>query len=134
MVRVTRPGGVVAACVWDFSGGRAPQTLFFTALASVVTGIDDESQRVGARRGDLVALLTGAGCTAVAESELTVAVEYATFDEWWTPYTLGVSPAGRQLAALSEQDRVAVRARCRELLPSAPFTIKATAWSARGEV
>ena len=63
--------------------------------ASVVTGIDDESHRVGARAGDLGALLRGAGCTAVEESELTVAVDYATFDEWWTPYTLGVSPAGQ---------------------------------------
>ena len=134
MVRVTRPGGVVAACVWDFAQGRAPQSLFFTALASVVTGIDDESQRIGAREGDLVALLATAGCTAVTESELTVAVDYAAFDEWWTPYTLGVSPAGMQLAALSEQDRAAVRARCTELLPTAPFTITATAWSARGEV
>src|SRR6478609_1938776 len=62
MVRVTRAGGVVAACVWDFAGGRAPQTLFFTALGAVVAGIDDETNRVGARSGDLGALLTEAGC------------------------------------------------------------------------
>ncbi|MBN9450283.1 MAG: class I SAM-dependent methyltransferase [Bosea sp.] len=35
MVRVTRPGGVVAACVWDFAGGRAPQTAFFRSLSTV---------------------------------------------------------------------------------------------------
>src|SRR6187431_855961 len=90
MVRVTRPGGVVAACVWDFAGGRAPQSPFFAALRSVVTGVDDESNRVGARRGDLGGLLRDAGCTAVDETELTVDVEYATFDDWWTPYTYGV--------------------------------------------
>ena len=133
MVRVTRPGGVVATCVWDFAGRRAPQSLFFSALGSVVTGIDDESQRAGAHEGDLAELLTAAGCRAVESSELVVSVDYATFDEWWTPYTLGVSPAGRQLAALSEREREAVRARCEELLPNTPFTITATAWSARGE-
>ena len=53
MVRVTRPGGVVAACVWDFAGGRAPQSLFFAALGSVVSGIDDETHRIGASAGDL---------------------------------------------------------------------------------
>ena len=95
---------------------------------------DDESHRVGARARDLEALLLGAGCAAVEESELTVTAAYATFDDWWTPYTFGVSPAGRQLEALPELERDEVRARCAELLPSAPFTITATAWSARGEV
>lgn len=132
MVRVTRPGGVVAACVWDFAGRRAPQTLFFAALASIVTGIDDESGRVGAREGDLIDLLTAAGCSDVEGSELTVTVQYPTFDAWWAPYTLGVSPAGKQLAALSGPQRDAVRGRCEELLPNAPFAISATAWSARG--
>lgn len=134
MVRVTRSGGVVAACVWDFAGGRAPQSLFFAALGSVVTGIDDESERIGARSGELGDLLRAAGCTDVEESELVVSVDYASFDDWWTPYTLGVSPAGQQLEALPELEREEVRARCAELLPSGPFTIAATAWCARGVV
>lgn len=132
MVRVTRPGGVVAACVWDFAGGRAPQSTFFTALASVIPTLDDESDRVGASAGELAALLTAAGCTEVEESALPVSVDYTGFEEWWEPYTLGVSPAGRQLAALPEAERERVRRRCLELLPAAPFTIAATAWSARG--
>src|SRR6478752_4106568 len=43
MVRVTRPGGVVAACVWDFAGDRAPQSIFYSALGHVVSGVEDES-------------------------------------------------------------------------------------------
>jgi hypothetical protein len=46
--------------------------------------------------------------------------------------TLGVAPAGRQLAALSPEDRERVRARCAELLPTGPFAVTATAWAARG--
>ncbi|GAA1961611.1 class I SAM-dependent methyltransferase [Microbacterium deminutum] len=133
MVRVTRPGGVVAACVWDFAGGRAPLSLFYAALGSVVAGINDESHLVGARSGDLSTLLHGAGCTAVEDSELTVEVAYTTFEDWWAPYTVGVSLAGQQLAALPDLERDDVRERCRELLPAAPFTITAVAWSARGE-
>lgn len=132
MVRVARPGAVVAVCVWDFAGGRAPQSTFFRALRSVVPDADDETDRVGARAGDLGALLEDAGCSGVAEAELSVDVDHATFEGWWEPYTLGVSPAGKQLAALSETDREQVRARCLELLPPAPFTVSATAWSARG--
>jgi SAM-dependent methyltransferase len=132
MVRVTRSGGVVAACVWDFSGGRAPQSLFFEALGMVVDGVDDESDRVGARRGDLATLLTDAGCVDVVETELSVTVRYAGFDEWWDPYTLRVSPAGVQLARLSDEQRAEVRAGCAERLPAGPFEITAMAWSARG--
>ncbi|MGN6426791.1 MAG: class I SAM-dependent methyltransferase [Leifsonia sp.] len=134
LARVAVPGGTVAACVWDFAGGRAPQSLFFGALADVVEGVDDETDRVGARGGDLAALLEEAGCADVRETELTVRIRYAGFDDWWEPYTLGVSPAGRQLAALSGDDRERVRALCRERLPAGPFEVSATAWSASGLV
>ena len=134
MVRVTRPGGVVAACVWDFAGERAPQSRFYAALGTIVSGVDDESRLVGAHAGELAALLRSAGCVEVEESELTVTVPYSSFEDWWVPYTFGVSPAGRQLAALPDLERDEVRERCRRLLPEAPFEITATAWSARGEV
>src|SRR6185437_10397716 len=35
MARVTRPGGVVAACVWDRGGGRSPLSLFWQAVADL---------------------------------------------------------------------------------------------------
>ena len=88
----------------------------------------------GVATGDLAALLRGADCTGVEESELSVAVDYAGFDEWWEPYTLGVSPAGRQLQALPEDQRALVRERCVEAMPAGPFTVTATAWAARGVV
>jgi SAM-dependent methyltransferase len=134
MVRVTGPGGVVAVCVWDFSGGRAPQSVFLEAFGDVVSGIDDGATAVGARPGDLGALLERAGCHDVTETEITVALEHRRFEDWWVPHTYGVSPAGERLAALDDATRERVRARCFELLPPAPFTITATAWSARGLV
>lgn len=134
MVRVTRAGGTLAACVWDFAGGRAPQSLFWSALGSVVPGVEDETRRTGAREGDIARLLQGAGAADIAETELSVAVEFASFEDWWSPYTLGVAPAGQQLAKLSDTDRARVRGIAADLLPAGPFTITATAWAARGTV
>lgn len=134
MVRVTRPGGVIALCVWDFAGGRAPQSLFFQALRALVPEADDESGRPGAADGDLAMLLSRVGCVQITSGEVTVEVSHETFEDWWSPYTLGVAPPGRQLAALGDAERAEVRRLCRERLPAAGFTLTATAWTARGVV
>ena len=39
MVRVTRPGGVVAACVWDHPGLRGPLTPFWSTVAEASTRV-----------------------------------------------------------------------------------------------
>ena len=130
--RVTRTGGVVAVNVWDFEGGRSPHSTLFAALVSVVPDADDEAGRVGARRGDLAALLQQAGCRDIEQAELEVTVTSPTFEDWWEPYTLGVGPAGAQLAALDAATRESVRRRCRELFESGPITTTATAWAAKG--
>jgi trans-aconitate methyltransferase len=130
--RVTRPGGVVALNVWDFEGARSPLSAFLRALKGLEPATDDESDRTGARRGQLGVLLRDAGCRDVDESELSVTVTSPTFQDWWEPYTLGVGPAGSQLAALSPDRRLEVRERCRAALGDGPIHTSATAWVARG--
>ncbi|MEO8830372.1 class I SAM-dependent methyltransferase [Lapillicoccus sp.] len=132
MRRVTRPGGVVAACVWDFAGGRAPLSKFWRAVASLDPGVTGEQVRTGSKTGDLVALFRAAGLTDVRESELTVTCRFASFEEWWHPYTLGVGPAGDQVRSLDNEGRVALREACRELIPEPPFVVQAVAWAAVG--
>jgi hypothetical protein len=58
--------------------------------------------------------------------------QFATFDDWWEPYTYGVGPAGARVASMDETERAALRDRCAQLLPDAPFETSGTAWSARG--
>ena len=130
--RVTREGGIVAVNVWDFEGGRAPQSVFFRALLSVMPDADDEVARPGARKGELAALLREAGCRDIEEAELEVTVASPTFDEWWQPYTLGVGPAGAQYARLDEARQRAVEERCRALLGDGPISSTGTAWAAKG--
>ena len=79
-------------------------------------------------------LLSAAGLSDVDENALEVRVEHHSFEGWWEPFTRGVGPAGAFVAALSEERRGRLRARCRELLPPAPFTVTAVAWAARGLV
>jgi SAM-dependent methyltransferase len=130
MARVTRPGGVVAASVWDLAGERAPLSTFWRAVRDLDSAAVDESGLAGARAGHLGELFRAAGLPGVQESELTVAVPCPTFDDWWQPYTLGVGPAGDHVARLDDAARERLRSRCAELLPEPPFDVTATAWLA----
>ncbi|MGH8957566.1 MAG: class I SAM-dependent methyltransferase [Acidimicrobiia bacterium] len=132
MGRVTRTGGVVAACVWDHAGEKGPLHTFWKAARQLEANINDESELAGAREGHLGELFRGAGLAAVEEGALSVAVEHPTFEDWWDPFTLGVGPAGAHVAALNGEKRTELRERCRQMLGPAPFTIPATAWAARG--
>jgi SAM-dependent methyltransferase len=132
MARAARPDGVVAACVWDLAGGRAPLSVFWRASHELNRGTQDESGLPGARARHLAELFEAAGLRDVEETELSTSVDFATFDEWWEPYTLGVGPAGAHARTLDEEALSALRERCRDLLPEPPFTMTSVAWAARG--
>ena len=134
MARVTRGGGVVAASVWDLAGGRAPLSVYWEAASSVDAGAIDESGLAGTREGHLAGLFAAAGLRELEETTQTVRSEFATFDEWWEPYTLGVGPAGAHAAGLDAGLRERVREACRVRRPEPPFTVTATAWAVRSVV
>jgi SAM-dependent methyltransferase len=134
MARVTREHGVVAACVWDLAGGRAPISLFWKAARELDPEVDDESRLAGAREGQLAELFDAAGLQEIEETTLSIDVEHPSFEDWWEPFTLGVGPAGAYAAGLDPEPRAVLRERCRELLPDAPFEITAAAWAVRGRV
>jgi SAM-dependent methyltransferase len=134
MARVTRPDGVVVACVWDHAeGGQGALSLFWSAAREVDPDArGGESVLAGTHEGELGNLFRAAGLTDVEDGELWVGVEHPTFEDWWDPFTLGVGPLGQYVARLSPERREEVRERCRERLPSPPFVVRARAWAARG--
>lgn len=132
MARVTREGGVVSACVWDFAGERAPISAYWRAVGELHGQGEDESGLAGAREGHLSELFEAAGLGGIQEAPISISVVHESFEEWWEPFTLGVGPAGAHARALGDADRSAVRERCEQLLPEAPFELTAVAWAARG--
>ena len=48
---MTRPGGVVAVCVWDHAGGRGPLSIFWSAVAEVDPDARDEGSLMGSSEG-----------------------------------------------------------------------------------
>jgi SAM-dependent methyltransferase len=133
MRRVTRNGGLVAACVWDHGGGQGPLSPFWRAVAQLDPDAPDESDLAGAREGQLAALFGEAGLVDVEDDALWVHADHATFEEWWEPYTLGVGPAGVYVSGLGAGARAELRDRCRALVGDGPVTLTMRAWAARGK-
>jgi SAM-dependent methyltransferase len=133
MARVTCPGGLVAASVWDHGGGHGPLSPYWELVQELDPSVSGESELAGATEGHLTQLLETAGIRDVEEVPLTVYVTHETFDEWWEPYTLGVGPAGAYVVGLDDERREELRLLAAERF-RAPFTIEARAWSARGRV
>src|SRR5258708_15218465 len=67
MVRVTRPGGVVGAAVWDFTGGLVYQRLFWDTAAA----LDPAAERARAKHYGNLLTQSGALARAFAEARLT---------------------------------------------------------------
>lgn len=134
MARVARPGGVIAACVWDHASDRGPLGVYWHAARSLDPDVRDESILPGVREGDLLELFGAAGLRDVRQTTIETSVVHPTFEEWWEPFTAGVGPAGAYVATLDGAGRETLRARCRAALPEEPFTITARAWAAVGRV
>ena len=138
MARVTRPGGVVAAAVWDYGGGMGMLRTFWDAAPASTPG-----RR--ARRGDTMPLGRPGGLAATCGSAtgldrrrrggLTMAMAFIVFDDYWEPFLLGAGPGRRPRRPAC---RMPVARPCATELagpPGAgPFELTATAWWVRGTV
>jgi SAM-dependent methyltransferase len=135
MRRVTRPGGTVAACMWDLPGGGMTMlATFWRAVRTVVPDAAGEQSRPGVAEGDLGERFRRAGLEDVVDGALRASADYTDFDDFWEPFTWAVGPAGQYLMSMPEEQRAQVREGCRAALPSGPFTLSARAWFARGTV
>jgi SAM-dependent methyltransferase len=127
MGRVTRPGGIVAACVWDLR--RGPMASFWRAVRELDPEAPDGSDRPGARSGQLAELFAQAGLDGAHSTELTVQIRHPDFEHWWERFTLGVGPPGAYVESLAPDQRDALRELCRSQYPDGPVDISAAAWA-----
>jgi SAM-dependent methyltransferase len=138
MRRAVRPGGTVAAYVWDYAEGMALIRLFWDAAAALDPAAADldEGRRFPLCRPDpLAALFTAAGLHGVEVRAIEIATDFRDFDDYWSPFLLGQGPAPTYAASLDEARRAALRDRLRARLPVAAdgtIHLTARAWAVRG--
>jgi SAM-dependent methyltransferase len=111
--RVTRPGGTVAAAVWDARGGFVANRIFFDTAAM----LDPEASKRRARNytrpmtrpGELASAWRGAGFMNVQEAMLTIRMEFASFDDYWAPYVGKDGPGADYMNTLDAGAQVKLR-------------------------
>ena len=140
MVRVTRPGGVVAAAVWDYGDGMEMLRVFWdeaVALDPAIAARDERNMPL-CKPGELAALWQDQELVRVEEQPIAIELEFASFDDYWRPFLGGQGPAGAYAAALDEPRRAALEARLRNRVlggrSDGPFTLQARAWAVKGAV
>jgi ubiquinone/menaquinone biosynthesis C-methylase UbiE len=144
MRRVTRPGGRVATCQWDFADGLPMFTGFWEAVLETV---DDDAHRALAARvtevdypdaGALRRLWEDSGLVDVEVEPLEVTMEFAGFEDYWGPFTSGVTATSSVAGNLdAEMRRILEENLRRKLLGDGrdrPFSLPARAWAVRGSV
>jgi SAM-dependent methyltransferase len=140
MKRVTRTGGSVAAAVWDYGDGME----MLRHLWDEAAAMDDaavtkhEGNMPLCREGELAALWAESGLKSVADTGLTIQMDFSSFDDYWAPFRTGVGPSGSYVRDLDAATQAALKDRLRKKLTGgrdeAPFSLKARAWAVCGMV
>lgn len=130
MARVARPGGVVAAYVWDYAEGMQLMRRFWDAVAD--TGRDEAARFPICRPEALEAAWRAAGLEDVSSGQITIPTVFADFDEYWRPFLGGAGAAPGYLLSLPEDEQDELRDRVRRSLGDGEIRLTARAWTVRG--
>ena len=142
MKRVTKPGGVVAAAVWDFKGGLT----FLRVLADTAAVLDQGGDAFRAKQfsapftgpGELMETWAGIGLKEVGQTSLTIRMEFDSFEDYWTPWLGGQGTVGAYVMSLDAEKRKALESHLRRAYlaggEDGRRSFAATAWAVRGIV
>lgn len=139
MKRVAKPGGLVSFYVWDYPGGGMG---FMRAFWNAATALDPKALELAeARRfpfcnpDGLAALAAEAGWASPAVDKIEIETRFASFEDFWQPFTLGAGPAPGYCASLPEDQRDALKQRLLDDVGGAgPVSFPARAWAVKTRV
>ena len=139
LCRVTRPGGRVAAAVWDYAGEMTLLRCFWDAAVALdpsAAARDEGRSMPYSTPAGLAGLWRAAGLAEVSVSEAVVGADYDGLEDLWQPLETGVGPVGAYVTTLAPERRAALRTELGRRLGvgAEPFRLTARAWIAVGTV
>jgi len=141
MRRVTRPGGTVAAVVWDSRGGLVFQRMMWdTAVAidpNARAARDSLFANPVAIPGGLAGFFRDAGLENVEAQSITIRMDYDNFEDYWQSFQGGQGPVGVYFTNLTPELSARIKEAVRNAYcsgsPDGPRSLAASAWAVRGK-
>ena len=140
MIRVTAPGGTIAAYVWDYGDGMEMLRHFWdtaVALDASAASLHEGRRFPLCNPAALRAAFEGAGLVQIETNGLETPTPFADFEEYWTPFLGGQGPAPAYAMSLPEEQRTRLKETLRTRLADrfgGAIPLSARAWSVRGAV
>jgi ubiquinone/menaquinone biosynthesis C-methylase UbiE len=129
MRRVARPGGLVAACVWNFAAGLSPSGPLRRAMRTLGIGAPPVPGTAASGLAVLVDLFEEAGLKGLNTTSFEVAVGFRDFDDFWRSQTSHIVPTTKIIAAMSLEDRLALMEEVRACLRPWGDGVGYSAWA-----
>jgi SAM-dependent methyltransferase len=133
-----RPGGTVGVYVWDYSEGMEFLRFFWDEAVATdprAAALDEGRRFPLCQAPALASLFRAARLAEVEADALEIATDFATFDDYWTPFLHGTGPAPSYVASLDPPSRELLRERLRRRLRTGDdgrIQLRARAWAVRG--
>jgi SAM-dependent methyltransferase len=140
MVRAVKPGGTVAAYVWDYSGKMEIMRKFWDVAVGLDPGATkfDEGNREPAlcNPEGLTAHFETAGLSNITVHSIDAEAHFVDFDDYWLPFTGNQGSAPRYVASLDLDARKSLEQNLRSSLSFASdgsLDLIARAWGISGK-
>jgi SAM-dependent methyltransferase len=142
MTRVVRPGGIIAAAVWDHLGGLPCMRMMWDTVAMLSEKGREARSRYFfqpmMRPDEMKRSFIQQGLLDVEQTSLLIRMDYQSFDDYWTPIAAGEGPMGKYVSTLSAEERAATDAAVKAAYeggqPDGPRSFASVAWACRGIV
>jgi SAM-dependent methyltransferase len=140
MARVTKPGGRVAAYIWDYAGGMQMMRHFWDAAVAVSPDdarLDQAERFPLCQPAPLKALFERADLRSVTVRAIDISTVFQSFDDYWTPFLGKTGAAPTYLASVGGEVQERIRLSLQSRLAAkgdGPIALTARAWAVQGAV
>jgi SAM-dependent methyltransferase len=137
MKRVVRPGGCVAAYMWDIPGGGLVGQPIHEAMHGMGLDLPLPPRSEASRQDNMRAVWERTGLASIETRVIRIPVSFADFDDFWDSMSSPVGTAGQAISKLSPAVVEELKTRLRKELPQGPdgrISYEAFANAVKGQV
>jgi SAM-dependent methyltransferase len=138
MRRVVKPGGVVAAYVWDYAGKMEFLRYFWDAAAALdasAAALHEGRRFPICQPEPLRQLWQTVGLHDISVKALDIHTRFKDFEDYWRSFSQGNFPAPHYARSLSQAQSIKLRDRLHSIIPSrddGSIHLIARVWAVRG--